>query len=84
MIIKAMQDQVSTVKSTYCILVIPLLLETQTQSQVDRILVVDAPEQLQIARTNLRDQLSETEIKKIMQAQINREQRLSAAADIIN
>jgi dephospho-CoA kinase len=67
----------------YCILCIPLLIETAQSSAVDRVLVVDAPEALQIQRVIERDHLTIDEIKAIMQAQASREERLEAADDII-
>ena len=71
-------------KSPYCILLIPLLIETGTPYDfIDRILVVDTPEDLQIERVKQRDNLSELEIKKMIQAQTSRSQRLSLANDII-
>lgn len=69
--------------SPYCIVVVPLLIESGFDDLVDRILVVDANENLQIQRTVTRSGLSEPEIRKIMSAQATRAQRLQRADDVI-
>jgi dephospho-CoA kinase len=60
-----------------------LLVETDQSSAVDRVLVVDAPQALQIQRVMERDHLTIDEIKAIMHAQASREDRLEAADDVI-
>lgn len=67
----------------YCIVVVPLLLETGWQSLVDRVLVVDAPPELQVSRTRQRDGRPAEEVHAIIAAQISREKRLAAADDIV-
>jgi dephospho-CoA kinase len=49
----------------------------------DRILLIDAPEQLQLDRTQRRDNTSADAVKAIMASQLTREQRQSMADDII-
>jgi dephospho-CoA kinase len=71
------------VKSPYCIIVIPLLIETLPNPTIDRILVVDSPQSLQISRTVARDQRSESEITAIIDTQAAPEERLKAADDLI-
>lgn len=71
------------VKSPYCIVVIPLLIETLPNPDIDRILVVDSPENLQIERTLSRDPRTESEIKAIIQSQVSSAQRIKAADDVI-
>jgi len=80
---KAIQDQLKQLKGPYCVLVIPLLLETRQQDLVDRILVVDAEEQTQIQRVMERDGRSENEVWQILQAQVSREERLAVADDCL-
>ena len=75
--------QMETLDAPYAVLVIPLLIETLEQHSVDRILVVDAPEQLQIQRIMQRDQLSCSEALTRLQAQATRTQRLAYADDVI-
>lgn len=67
----------------YCIICIPLLLETGAQSTVDRVLVVDAPEELQVARVSRRDKAEERQTRSIIRSQTGRAERLHAAHDII-
>ena len=71
------------VKGPYCVLVIPLLVETSGDYPLDRILVIDSPRELQVERIAARDGLSESEIEAILETQASREQRLAIADDII-
>jgi dephospho-CoA kinase len=71
------------IRSPYCIVVIPLLLETGQTDLVDRILVVDSPEKEQLTRVAARDSLSDNAIKAIIRSQVDRNTRLAAADDII-
>lgn len=82
-IIKKMLEAAQKSQSSYCIFVIPLLIEGQYQHLVDRILVVDAPVELQIQRTKLRDKKEEAQIQAIINAQSSREEKLAAADDVI-
>ena len=70
-------------RSGWLVLSAPLLLENSAYGFVDRLLVVDSPEHLQLTRSLLRDNTDAMEIKKIMAAQLSRETRLAAADDII-
>jgi len=76
--------QLAELKSPYCIVVIPLLLESEQHSLVDRVLVVDVPESLQITRTMQRDGISAAQVRKILAAQVGRDSRLNAADDVID
>lgn len=80
---KRIKALTAEIKAAYCIVVIPLLLETGQNDLVDRILVVDAPEKEQLKRVAARDKLSHNAIIRIMQTQADRETRLAAADDII-
>lgn len=79
----AMEQQIATSTSPYCILVIPLLFETPPNPLIQRVLVVDAPEYLQIARTKERDNTHEDAVQTILDTQISREKRLKLADDVI-
>lgn len=79
-----MQDWVSEIRAPYCILVIPLLLETGQTDLVDRVLVVDIPEKEQLKRVAARDSLSHNAVSSIMATQADRQSRLAAADDIID
>lgn len=68
----------------YVIFVVPLLIESGTwRERVARILAIDCPEEVQIARVMARNGLSREQVLAIMAAQVTRAQRLSAADDVI-
>jgi len=68
----------------YCIVSIPLLLETGSAGEFDRILVVDLPEDEQIARTARRDGTGAEDVRNIMLRQADRATRIKAAHDIVD
>jgi dephospho-CoA kinase len=70
--------------SPYVILSSPLLIETEQTKLVDRVLIIDIPVELQIARATLRDGNSEEQIKRIIDSQVSRKIRLDYADDIID
>ena len=82
-ILEIMKKCIEKIDAPYCLLVIPLLLESKNIDFVDRVLVVDAPESLQIQRTQQRSQLDEKTIRAIMQSQSRRQERLAMADDVI-
>ncbi len=67
----------------YAINVVPLLIETGLQKTFDRILVVDVPEDVQLARLVQRDDIDAVQAERMLQAQASRKERLAAAHDII-
>lgn len=75
--------QVNLSHSPYCIVVIPLLIETAPNPLINRVLVVDTNENEQIKRTQIRDNKTAEEVKAILKTQASRSQRLMAADDII-
>lgn len=84
MIRHEMELALTKVSSPYALLVVPLLIENQLQSMVDRVLVIDVDPQIQIARTMQRDNVSREQAEQILAAQASRQQRLAMADDIIN
>ena len=68
----------------YCLLCMPLLLETHQQDLVERILVIDLPTHIQLARVKKRDKLTQDEIQRIIEVQLSREERLTYADDILS
>lgn len=70
-------------KSTYVVIEIPLLAENQRQSDVDRVLVIDCDEQLQIDRATARGHQTEEQIKQIIALQASRADRNVLADDIV-
>ena len=78
------KQQLPLIQSSYGMLVVPLLIETNDYLQlINRVLVVDCPESLQIYRTMQRSKLQEQEVHKIMSAQCSRSERLAVADDVI-
>lgn len=77
------RQYLSRSESQYSILVSPLLLETTQHQMVQRVLVIDVPEAVQIERTLLRDKTNEAQVRAILNAQASREVRLSRADDVI-
>ena len=75
--------QLKKLTSPYALLVAPLLLENKLNQYVQRVLVIDLPESLQLSRAMARDKADEQQIKAIMAAQISRSERLKLADDII-
>ncbi len=67
----------------YQLVVVPLLVETGTAGQYDRVLVVDCATTLQRLRLMARDQVDAAQADALLAAQASREQRLTAADDII-
>jgi dephospho-CoA kinase len=76
--------QLKKANSHYAILSSPLLLETNQNELVDRVLVVDTREVLQLERASKRDKSKIGEIEKIIATQISRSDRCAKADDIIS
>jgi dephospho-CoA kinase len=69
----------------YVMLAIPLLVESGAWKQrVNRVLVIDCPEEVQVARVMARNGLAEDQVRAIMATQVPRTVRLAAADDIID
>ena len=75
----AMSQWAQVATGAYCILCIPLLIETGGNRIVDRILVVDVPLDVQKRRVMQRDNLAPAQIEAIIKTQATRAQRLAAA-----
>lgn len=80
----ALEARSATAGGPYQILVIPLLVEKNLASHVDRLLVVDCDETLQLKRLRARDGTSEAQAEAILRAQAPRAARLKAADDVIH
>jgi dephospho-CoA kinase len=68
----------------YCVIVVPLLVETGFQELVDRVLVVEAPRERRIEWVMARNGMSREEVERIMDAQASSEERQSVAHDVID
>ncbi|MBI3576241.1 MAG: dephospho-CoA kinase [Gammaproteobacteria bacterium] len=73
----------SALRAAYCLVVVPLLIEAGFTDLVGRVLVVDADESLRLERAKARGGLSEAEIRNIMASQLDRQERLRKADDVI-
>ena len=78
-----MVKKIAVSKSPYSIVMVPLIFETNSMSNYNRILVIDCDPKLQLQRAMLRDNNSKAQIQKIMDFQCSREERISIANDII-
>ena len=81
---QAVELELAALAGSYALVVIPLLVETGGyRDLLNRVLVVDCPEALQIARVVARSGLTPDEVKAILAAQASRAERLAAADDVI-
>lgn len=76
--------QMKAAKSTYCILVAPLLIENNLTMLVNRVLVIDVSETTQINRTTSRDNNSVEQVKAIIASQASRKVKQDHADDLLN
>ena len=79
----AMEARSAAAGGPYQVLVIPLLVEKNLSSHVDRVLVVDCDEDLQVRRLRDRDGSTPEQAQAILSAQAPRAARLRAADDVI-
>ncbi len=77
-------DQIGAAESPYIVLSSPLLLETSQRELCDLIVVVDVPESVQLERTMARDDNDEAQVRRIMAAQLPREERLAGADEVVD
>jgi dephospho-CoA kinase len=70
-------------RSPYTIFSSPLLFESGQESICNQVLLIDVPVALQLERTMQRDHNDEAQVKRIIDSQMQREQRLAKADDII-
>jgi dephospho-CoA kinase len=78
-----MEHRASAAAGPYLVMAIPLLVEGGSQGQVDRILVVDVGEDVQLRRVMARDSTTLEQARAILAAQASRAARLKAADDVI-
>lgn len=78
-------ERCAAATSPYALLVVPLLVESgRHKERCQRLVVVDCPEEIQIARVMTRNGMTRAEVERIMAAQATRAQRLAAADDVID
>jgi dephospho-CoA kinase len=78
-----MERRASVATGPYLIMDIPLLVETGGRDRVDRVLVIDVDETVQLKRLLERDGGSQDEARAVLAAQVSRATRLKAADDVI-
>lgn len=78
-------DRLASLDAPYALVAIPLLVERGGYDEMlDRVLVVDCPEAVQIERVVDRSGLARDEVEAILAAQATRSERLAAADDVIS
>ena len=78
-----MVQKISSTTSPYSIIMVPLIFETNSAKNYDRVLVIDCDVEIQLARAMIRDENSADLIQKIIDSQCSRSERLSIANDVI-
>ncbi|MEW5862374.1 MAG: dephospho-CoA kinase [Pseudomonadota bacterium] len=79
------ERRIAAARTPYVVLVVPLLVESgDYRARVQRVLVVDCPEALQIERVVARSGLTPAEVEAILRSQASRQARLAAADDVID
>jgi dephospho-CoA kinase len=85
MIREESKRRIAAAAAPYVVHVVPLLIESPDyRNRVDRVLVIDLPEETQMARVRARSGLSEAQVRAIIRSQATRKARLAAADDVID
>lgn len=82
-IFKNIDIQTSLINYPYCLVIVPLLIETKSVKYFDKVLLVDTFKNIQFERVSKRDSMSPTLLRKIIKIQATRSERLKYADDII-
>lgn len=83
LILAAVDRELASTSAPYVIIEIPLLAETGLATDFDRVLVIDASDDVRIGRIQKRDQVSAVQAQAALNAQAPREDRLWLATDVI-
>ena len=79
------ERRIAVSTGAYVVYVVPLLIESGNyRERVQRVAVVDCPEELQMQRVRQRSRLAEGEVRRIIASQVPRAQRRAAADDVID
>jgi dephospho-CoA kinase len=79
-----MEERAAKAKGPYLVMAIPLLVETGvSRERVDRVLVIDVDEAVQLGRLQARDNTSQEQARAILASQASRDARLAAADDVL-
>lgn len=79
----AMEHSAETAVGPYIVMAIPLLVESGARGRVDRVLVVDVDEAIQLRRVQARDGGSLDQARAILASQAGRAARVAAADDVL-
>jgi dephospho-CoA kinase len=82
-IMAELRRRAETAAGAYQIWVIPLLVEHDLGASVDRVLLVDCAEDLQLRRVQVRDGVTLAQARAVLAAQASRQARLALADDVI-
>ncbi|VFP85651.1 dephospho-CoA kinase [Candidatus Erwinia haradaeae] len=77
-------SQLASSRSSWCLWVVPLLIENNLQYYANRVLLTDVDLKLQITRTAKRDRITYHEVNKIIRAQATSVSRAAIADDVID
>ena len=83
LVYEEIENKIALISAPYCIICIPLLIETNAINKIDRVLVVDLPKEIQLERASKRDKVEKSKINKIIEKQVGRDIRLEVADEII-
>jgi dephospho-CoA kinase len=83
LVYQQMNDWAVQQEAPYVIFSIPLLIETNQQNSVDRVLIIDLSQEQQVSRVIRRDNISEKEVLEIISSQTSRSKRREIADDLI-
>ncbi|MCE0555735.1 dephospho-CoA kinase [Motilimonas sp. E26] len=81
---QSLLSQLQACQGEYAILEAPLLIENDLLSYIDKLVIVDVPEDVQLKRAMARDNNSKAQIESIMAAQVSRAQRLKLADYVLD
>jgi dephospho-CoA kinase len=82
-ILQTLRERLAAIQAPYCLVVVPLLVETGMDKWFERILVMDVPEDVQIARVMARDRVDAEQARRILTSQADRGRRLAVADELI-
>ncbi|MFL2754074.1 MAG: dephospho-CoA kinase [Gammaproteobacteria bacterium] len=82
-ILEIIKSELKESKSSYKVLVSPLLFETGQFQLCHRTLLIDVSEEEQIIRTTKRDKVTSDQVKKIINSQMSREDKIKIADDVV-
>lgn len=79
------RQRIAAAAGPYVVHVVPLLIESQDyRRDVDRVLVIDCPDELRLARVQARSGLAQDEVRRIFAAQATSSMRKAAADDLVD